>query len=271
MPDLAICAGDLAGVDVGREDVAEGGVLVAGDDDRQAGARGGEQPAGLGVALVDGRVEHGDQLVEVLVPEAALAVGRGALPHGHHDLLDRAERLVLGDGGVRHAAHALLQDDGVVVLGQVAVLGEVLVAVVRDQAEQRLLQVGARHGQAVDQALANGRGQRQAQLRGRHGARHGPEHLPAAFDVAPVRHRRRLQRAGVEVLVVRQDEIERGEVVRHGGSKRRAARVTRAGGRGRPGPPTSAAPTRTHRPWRSRTSWKSDTLRDLGRVVHNAR
>jgi hypothetical protein len=51
-----------------------------------------------------------DQLVEVLVPEAALAVSGGLRPHGHDDLLDRAEGLVLGDAGVGDAAHALFED-----------------------------------------------------------------------------------------------------------------------------------------------------------------
>jgi hypothetical protein len=98
-----------------------------------------------------------DQLVEVLVPEAALALLGRLDPHRHQDLLDRAERLVLGDRRVGDAAHALLEDLRVVVLGEVAVVGEVLVAVVRDEAEQRLLEVRAGDREAVDQARADRR------------------------------------------------------------------------------------------------------------------
>jgi hypothetical protein len=42
----------LAELHVRREDVAEGGVLVARHDDRQVRLGGGEQPALVGVALV---------------------------------------------------------------------------------------------------------------------------------------------------------------------------------------------------------------------------
>ena len=93
------------------------------------------------------------ELVEVLVPEAALAVRRWPRFHiGTMILLDGAEGLVLGDAGVGDPPHPVLEDPRVVLLGEVAVVGEVLVAVVRHQAEERLLEVGAGHREAVDQA-----------------------------------------------------------------------------------------------------------------------
>ena len=70
------------------------------------------------------------------MPEATIAILAGLLPHGHKDLLNGAECFVFRDAGVRHAAHALLEDLGVILLCEVAIVGEVLVAVMRYQAKE---------------------------------------------------------------------------------------------------------------------------------------
>jgi hypothetical protein len=77
--------------------------------------------------------------------------------------------------------------------------------VVRDEAEQRLLEVRAGDRQAVDQARADRRRERDAELRRGHRAGHGPEHLAAALDVVPVGEQRVARGARVEVLVVRRN------------------------------------------------------------------
>lgn len=47
------------------------------------------------------------------------------LPQGHHDRLDRAEGLVFGDRGVGHAPHAVGEQEGVLLLAEVSVAGDV--------------------------------------------------------------------------------------------------------------------------------------------------
>ena len=73
------------------------------------------------------------------MPETAVAILGGLLPHGNQNLFHRAKRLVLWNAGVGHAAHALLQNFGVVLLCEIAVLGKIFVAVMRHQTKQRLL------------------------------------------------------------------------------------------------------------------------------------
>ena len=69
----------------------------------------------------------------------------------------------------------------------------------------------------MDEAGADRGRQRDAELRRRHGAGDGPEHLAAALDVPPVGEERVARRARVEVLVVAEDELEDGELGgRHG-------------------------------------------------------
>jgi hypothetical protein len=198
----------LAELDVRGEDVAERRVLVAGDDDGQVGLRSREEPAFVGRSLVQIGADRLDELVEVLVPETAVAPLGGALPHGNDVLFDGAEGLVLGDARVGDPPHAVVEDLRVVALVEVTVVGEVAVVVVRDEAEERLLEVGARHGQAVDEARADGWGDRDAELSRGHRARDRPEHAAAALDVAPIGDRRLPRRARVEVPVVADQELQ---------------------------------------------------------------
>jgi hypothetical protein len=113
----------------------------------------------------------------------------------------------------------------VVVLGEVAVLGEVFVAVVRDEAEQRLLEVGAGDREPVDEARADRRARGVMPSCADDIAPATAQNiLPAALDVSPVGDQRVARRAGVEVLVVREDELEDGELAPvHGAELQRFA------------------------------------------------
>ena len=106
------------------EDVAKRRVLAAGYHDGKLCARGRQEPALVGVPLVQIDRQRFDQFVEVFVPEAALLLLGGALPHGDDELLYGAKCLVFGDAGVGHPAHPLIENPRIVLLGEIAILGK---------------------------------------------------------------------------------------------------------------------------------------------------
>ncbi len=91
---------------------------------------------------------------------------------------------------------------GLVCRGQVAVVGDTLVVVVRHEVEEILLEVGTGAADGVDLFLADHLGQRQAQLGGAHGAGQGHEHPAAVVEEGLVSVGGVDQGRGVEVAEV---------------------------------------------------------------------
>ena len=157
----------------------------------------------LGSIWYDAFEVAGEQnLVHELVGEEALAGLVGADPLLQHLVLDAAHRLHLGDAGVGDAVHVAGEQLGLVGGGQIAVVGNALVEVVRDEVEDVFLQIGAGAADAVNLVLADHLGQRKAQLRGAHGAADGDEHLPARSQQGVVGLGCVDQRGGVEMAIV---------------------------------------------------------------------
>jgi hypothetical protein len=99
-----------------------------------------------------------DQLVEVLVPEATALPTWS--PSTHIGTINFSTARKASSSGMLVSVTRRMrcfEDLRVVRFGEVTVLGEVLVTVVRDQTEERLLQVGTGGRDAVDEAFADGR------------------------------------------------------------------------------------------------------------------
>ena len=107
-------------------------------------------------------------------------------PLVEHGALDAPDRLLFGDAGVGDAVEVPVEQRLLVVRRQVAVVGNAHVVVVRHQVEEVLFEVRAGAADAVDLALADHLGQRQAQLGRAHGAGEGHEHVAAAVQVRHV-------------------------------------------------------------------------------------
>ncbi len=159
-----------------REDIAEGRVLPARYEERQVAFGGGHHPRVRGVDLVVLLEEaFVERLVEELVGKVPLARAVGPLPQIEQHVLHPAHRLFLGDAGVGDPVEVAVEQRLFVGPREVAVVGDADVVVVRHQIEDVLLEVGAGAADAVDLALADHLGQRQPDLGGGHGARHGAE------------------------------------------------------------------------------------------------
>jgi len=209
----------VAGDDVAREHVAQRRVFPAGDDDREVLLAGGEHPGVLRVDLV-GLLEltAAQNLVHELVREIALAGLVGLHPFLEHDVLDAAHGLHLGDAGVGDAVHVAGEQRLLVGGGEVAVAGDALVVVVRDEVEDVLFEIGAGADDAVDLVLADHLGEGDAELGGGHGATEGDEHLAAGLQVGLVALGGVEQGGSIEVMVVLRDELRDGALLgREGG------------------------------------------------------
>ncbi len=156
-----------------------------------------------------------DEFVEIFVPEFTSAFLARLLPGRDDLLLNDAECLIFRDRSIRHAAHAVLEDLCVVVFCKIAIVRKVLVVIVRNETEKRLLEVRARDRHAGNESCADGGSKYNAELCGRHGSCDCPKHLAALLRVAPIRNSRITHGAGIEVLVILEDEFECRKIVVH--------------------------------------------------------
>ena len=133
-----------------------------------------------------------------------------------HRRLDAPHGLPLRDAGIGDPVHVPLEQRLLVFRAQLPVMRHALVAFVGHEVEDVLLQVrpGARDG--VHLVLADHLGQGDPQLRRRHRAGQGDQHLVPGGEMAVVVLRRRDQRRGIEVAVVVLDEL--GDRSGHGGA-----------------------------------------------------
>ncbi len=77
-----------------------------------------------------------------------------------------------------------------------------------NEAEERLFDIGASDGEAMNETGANGGCQGDSELSGGHRTCHGPVHFAAAFNVAPVGEGGVAGGARIEVLVIAQDKFK---------------------------------------------------------------
>jgi len=197
-----------------------GRVLVARNHDREVGLGRRQEPAFLRWPLVQLWIDGPHQLAEVLVPETSPTVRGRSPPHGKDDLLEGPEGLVLRDARIDDTPHPPRENVGIVLLAEVAVVGEVRVGIVGDKAEERLFQVRPRHRESVDEPGPNRWRQGDADPGGRHDPGHRPEHLSAILHVPPVGKEGIARRPGIEVLVVPEHEVEQWQLIGgHPGSR----------------------------------------------------
>ena len=150
------------------------------------------------------------QPVDELVRKAPFAGALGRLPFGEQRAFDAPERLFLGDAGVGDAVEVAAQQRFLVRGAELPVMRQALVVLVRHQVEDVFLEIRAGAGNGVHIALADHRGERQAELRGAHGAGERHQHAPALVDVLPVGLGGVTQRRRVEVAEMAVDEVANG-------------------------------------------------------------
>ena len=169
------------------EHVAERGILPARHHHGEILLRRGNHPRILGIDLVVLLERAAAQnFKEELVREEALAARVGALPFLHDGGFETAHGFLFGNARVRDTIQMPLEQFLFVGRGQIAIVRDAFVEIVRDQVVEVFLEVGARARNRVHLALADHLGQREPQLRGAHGTRERDHHLAAAFEVAPV-------------------------------------------------------------------------------------
>ena len=109
-------------------------------------------------------------------------------------------------GNVRHAVHVPIEQILLIGGGEMAVVRNALVIVVRDQVENILLQIRARADDGVDFVLTDHRRERDAEFGGGHRARQRHEHLAAGLEVGLIALGRIDQRRGVKMPVMLRDK-----------------------------------------------------------------
>ena len=95
-------------------------------------------------------------------------------------------------------------------------MGDALVEIVGDEIEDVLFEVGAGADDAVNFSLADHFSEGNAQLGRAHGASEGHEHDTALIEVAGVGFRGVFECGGIEVTIVKVDELRDGTGL-HGG------------------------------------------------------
>ena len=175
---------DFAGDAVRGKNIAKRGIFPARDDDGQVLFARGHQPAVLGVDLVMFLETTGtNHLVHELVREEGLAVIVGIEPQVEHDVFDSTDGLFLGNAGVGHAVQVPRQQLLFVLRGQLPVVWDTHIVVVRDEVEDVFLEVGARAANRMHLIPANHLRQRETEFGRAHGAGQCHEHHPAVIDV----------------------------------------------------------------------------------------
>src|SRR5581483_7465681 len=135
---------DIATDAIGNEDIPERGIFPAGREDRQIFLAGRIHPGIFGIDFVEfADVAVADELIHVFVREVALALVFGLLPILQHLALDAAHGFFLGNAGIGHAVHPAFAKRELFVIGQIAVVGNAAVVIVRDEIKNIFFEVGA--------------------------------------------------------------------------------------------------------------------------------
>ena len=168
----------------------------------------GDHPAVLGVDLVI-LLERAllDQAIEKLVRKVALAVFVGSRPLFEHRLFDPAHGFAFRNAGVGDAIEVAIEKLLLVLRGEIAIVRDALVVIVRNEVEDVFFEVGAGRADQVDLVLADHLSKRQTQLSRAHRAGERDHHFAAAFDVLFIAFSRVHERRRVEVAIVMLDKL----------------------------------------------------------------
>ena len=141
---------DVAAHHIGDKNVAQRGIFPAWRKDRQVFLASGIHPRVFGIDLEKfANVAVADELIHEFIRKEPLALAIGFLPVLQDLALDAAHGLFLGDARIGHAIEAALAQGQFFVIGQIAVIGDAAVMIVRDEIENIFFEVGARGAYGV--------------------------------------------------------------------------------------------------------------------------
>ena len=193
---------------VGHKNISQRGILPARGEDGQIFLTGGIDPGVFRIDLVElPDIAVADELIHVFVGEVTAAFTVGLLPVLQHLALDAPHGFFFGNARIGHAIQAALAQRQLFVIGQIAVVGNPAVVMVRDEIENVLFQVGARGANGVHFFLADHLCKRQSEFRGAHRAGHGQQHFSSLLQVAAISFGGIDEDGGIEVPVVVLDEL----------------------------------------------------------------
>ena len=196
---------------VGGKDVPQGRILPARHEQGQILFTGRHHPTVPGIDLI-GVVQSpaAQQLIDILVREIALSLGFGLVPEFPDGVIQLQHGGLFRNAGVGHSIEGPAEEILFGLRGQVSIVGDAEILVVRHQVEEILLQVGSGATDGVDLFLPNHLRQADPDLGGAHGPGQGHQHAAPRCDEFPVPVSRIGQGRRIEVAEVTSNKLADG-------------------------------------------------------------